>query len=367
MTEKESQPVDEGQKSERLDLRIFYLRIQKVLELCYQSSINLGLEEEVDYARKLFFDVRHDEELVPGALKPTDQNNFMFWFLCDYHVKQLDKTYMQHFARGEEAKKLTKELRQAAEQLAKSHLSLYDIVTVDPENEEVTLRELFSLKAVRILDEKISALYNTGMFFGLRIIEIEGNRYSSGDIYVYPGNLKERFLIFLKRQLRDPRAIVPPPLKEMLKKKGYLFNYIQMAVKSTTRYKRPKKVPEKTEEPGKSPKPASKVEVEETSICRSHFMVNDLEKIREILDGLKFTNLKKSSDGRWEYSWFRSPTSLQKGHQDGVIVLTRRKLITHTRGENNHEAVKSYLIKNLKPHANFMYDDLEKRRSFATK
>lgn len=330
-----------------------------VLEKAFHFIKTPKYHQDLDESRNLFFDVHPDEELDITSIKPMDSNNYMLWFMCDYSLKE-ERTNPLHLFMDREVKNLTENQRKMAHILAHSHLVLYDPVRSDEETGSLTLRNLFVFQGVEIQDEMLSSMAGKNVFFGLRIVEFEGVKFSAGDIYVYPEELKENVLLSLKNQLVDPKAIVPPSAEDLLKKKGYIFNHIQMMLDHT----HPVKEKERTETEEKPPE-KEKTEEPEVSLARAHFMVDDYEKVKQILNDLDIIKLEKERDGKVIYTMSKTPARALAGEKDGIIHLGRRKLIFETKNNNCFEEYRNNLGKKLKPYVKYMYDDVEKRRDFA--
>jgi len=353
--EKDVEEIEEITHAKLLELE------KAVLEKAFRFVKTPKHHKDIEESRRLFFDVKYNEELDISSIEPLDSNNFMFWFLCDYQLKE-EKTNPLHLFIDREAKHLTEDQRKFAHTLAHSHIALYDVLATDEETKTLTLRNLFSFQAVDVQDKILFELSMEDNFFGLRVIEYKGLVLSVGDLYVYPEELKEDVLLSLKEQLVEPKAIVPPSLMELLKRKGYIFNHIQMILDRTHPVK------EKTrEESEEKPLEEKKFEELEVSLSRAHFMVNDYDKVRQILDDSNIFKLEQEGDGKAEYIMFRSPARALADSEDGTIHLGKRKLIFETKNNNCFEECRNNLIKTLKPYIEYMYDDVEKRRGFARK
>lgn len=330
-----------------------------LINLAYSYYDIPRYDDEVNEARRNFFMVRPDEELVISALKPIDRYNFILWFLCDYRLKENGKSPVEHFFSTTMARDLTEDQKELLERIGGSYLSVYDLLETVPETSSVTLRELFTSRAVKLEDSRISRLADSTVFFALRVIRWGDRHYSCGDIYAYPDDMRDHLLMILQRRLVDPRAIVPPSLEEMLKLKGYIFNHIQMAVRNTDNYVRPRQgSPEETnEKTGNKTEPEPKV-----GICRAHFAVLDYDRVKALLGSTPSVLFSEDTTDGPVYLWFRKKGSPDGDRENGKILLTRRKLIFETMGIDDLEGGKSDLIKALKPHIQHTFDDLEKRR-----
>jgi hypothetical protein len=190
-----------------------------------------------------------------------------------------------------------------------------------------------------------------------------------GDLYVYPLDLLERFLMFLKSNLIDKRAIVPPSVTEMLKKKGYLFNHMQMMMRKNPPIRKKENGDEPNGgnggngQPDQPEKPVKPQKIEsEITIARAHFLVEDFNKVKEILTGSNLFAARETSDGKLEYTWSKTPARNLTGEEDGVVILGKSKLILTTASPDALEDGKSSINKTLKPYVKYMYDDVEKRR-----
>ena len=165
--------------------------IETLLEIGYVAFSEPEFKEDLNYSKKLFFDIRHDEELAVEELKPMDQNNYLIWLMCDYVLKEQGKPFLAYLLESEEAEIIPVGLRKIADALVASRISLYDVMSVDKEAKTLTLRELFTLKGLRLEDSRLIELASSPVFFGLRIIKVNDVNYSVGDLYVYPEELKE--------------------------------------------------------------------------------------------------------------------------------------------------------------------------------
>ena len=355
---------EEKTHQEEIPFARFHREMAELISLAMSTYEKPEYTEQVNAARDLFFMVRPGEKLNPGAIKPIDQFNFNLWFLCDYPPQDQGESYLHLFLESGIAQSLAKWEQEALQQVANSHLSLYNLVDLDPKDGTVTLRELFSVKSYKLADPRLSSLADSPYFFALRIINFGNKTRSVGDIYVYPEEMKEQFLLILQQRLVAPGAIVPPTLREMLKKKGFIFNHLQMAVRNTDNYVTADKNAQPEEEQPPAPSPENKKQKERHRVSRSvaHFMLNDYEGAKSVLDAHKSLKFDREADGGLHYKWFRQKADLAENQDLGTVVLRKRKIIFSTTGLDNLEAGKSDLQKALKPHANHMYDELEKRR-----
>lgn len=361
MSQEPEEKQNTGEPSEKPPLYEEFLReVGGLLDLAFSYFDIPIYDDEVNGARRQFFMVRPDEELVIQALKPIDRYNFIVWFLCDYRLEKDQSNPIRHFFTTTMARDLTAHQKLLLEKIADSYLSIYDMAAIKAETGEVTLLELFSSRGVKLQDPRLLQMADGTLFFALRIINWRGRNYSIGDMYVYPDDMRDHLLMILQRRLVDPKAIVPPTLQEMLKSKGYIFNHIQMAVRNTDSYVTPKNpsTPEREKEKAVAPeKPKPQV-----GVSRAHFSVIDYEKSAEALKALSSLVFRGESDGGLQYSWFRKKGEPENSREDGRVTLTRRKLLFETVGIDDLEAGKSDIKKALKPHVQHTFDDLEKRR-----
>ncbi len=336
------------------------LKIERmVLEKAFHFVKTPKYHQDIDESRRLFFNVRSDEELDMTSIEPVNSNNYMLWFLCDYSLRE-ERTSPLHLFMDEKAEFLTENQQTIAHLLAHSHIALYDLIRSDEETGTLTLRNLFTFQVLEIQDEMLFSLSVEDVFFGLRITEFEENIFSVGDLYVYPEEVKENVLLSLKNRLVDPKAIVPPSMEELLKKKGYVFNHFQMMLDRSS----PVKEKERTE-PEEKTQVEKKPEKSAISFARAHFMVDDYEKAKQLLNDLNIVKFEKESNGEAIYAMSRTPARALAGEEDGIIHLGKRKLVFETKNNNCFEECRNNLGKKLKPYIKHMYDDVEKRRSFA--
>jgi hypothetical protein len=372
-----------------------YDTFRKQVELVISSVSNVlrdpGQADDIEQAEKLFFAVRGDNELPVDSLKPIDQNNFIFWLLLDYRFKATGETPMERFLKSPEAKLVPGEARQFAGKLADTRLSLYDVISVDADKNEVSLRDLLTLGLVRVEDPQLVRVAHSPAFFGLRIMKVDNKNFTAGEMYFYPKEMQGRLLHFLKENLVDPRALVPPTFKDLQKNKSYLFNHMQLLVRAWGEYAR-KPRPETSQE--KHPreegwhqhngewhkhehesehshenkivqKTAETVEEDQNPV-RTHFMVEDFKKTRGILDRMSLILKHKEDENSSEYLWYKTPADKDKKQDNGTVKLSKRKIVVEIKGLENLEAVKSLLMKELKTCASHLYDELEKRRNFGS-
>ncbi|MCE1247912.1 MAG: hypothetical protein LWY06_14815 [Firmicutes bacterium] len=318
-------------------------------------------QKDAEEARKQFFGLKDDEELDPTLLKPTDHNNFMLWFLCDYYLSESNTTPLHMFV-DREGDKLTDEMKQMAHDMAHSTLAIYDVIAVGEDEETVTLRNLFTMSAIELQDPQIAMLAQNDVFFALRIIPWEDVNFAVGDLYVYPMNLLERFLMFLKSNLVDRTAIVPPSVSEMFKKRGYLFNHMQMMMRKNPPVRKRENDEDVEEEAEETPQPVKQKQTERVvTMARAHFLVEDFDKVKNILDSSNLTTIRTDGNGKTEYTWSKTPARKAAGQEDGTIQLGKSKVIFITNSPDTLEDGKNGITKMVKPYAKYMYDDVEKR------
>ena len=334
-----------------------------VLEKAFRYIKNPLYFEDIEKAEKIFFDYGDDEELDRTLVHPTDYNNFSAWLVCDYKLEEDGMTPIELLLdrKGEE---LSEDERTMAKKLSMSFLSLYDAVSVVPEEGETTLRNLFTYHAETIIDRAVAQLAGRNVFFALRLLEWEDFIFAVGDLYVYHGELKERILMFLKNRLVDKFALVQPSIISSLKTKGFLFNHLQMQMRQDVPVRR-KESAIKEEEELKKKEEERKKQEQKSVVSRSHFMVENYDKVKEFLESSVQTDIEKSEKGETVFTWSRNPGRALTHHNDGKIKLSKRKLIFESTGERDFEDGKTFIRKNLKGYVNYMYDDLEKRRGFA--
>ena len=336
-----------------------YQRIERIVKSAFSVSGKFVSQEEIEKARNLFFHVEEDEELIASALKPIDWTNFMMWFLCDYEMEKLGETPLHYFLSSEDSKILSPPDRMLAHEIAHSHLSLYDVISIKKKDGEVLLRDLFTLKGVKTVDFQILQMANATLFFGLRFIEIKGNYYSVGDIYVYPAQMKKDFVAFFVSQKYDPRAFIPLKMEQILKKKAYFFNYLQLQFRKMDDYKKKKKVEKK--------EPPRKVKKEEpVHQCKAKFVVLDFSSLKANIKDMKHLKLAEEKNGKRVYHWYKSDGDLSKGVPSGTVEVTPKKITVETQGEKNLDSIKGYLQKHLKKSIQHLYDTIEKRRNVFT-
>jgi hypothetical protein len=270
---------------------------------------------------------------------------------------------------------LPEDVKNIAEALINSRLGIYDIISAETDTYSVALRDLFSMGMIRIQDPNITRVAGSPLFLGLRLVKLDNRYYSVGDLYAYPEDYKKQLLIYLRDHLIDPRAIVPPSIKEVLKKRGYILNYMQMMVLQSSNIRRRKDISEEEEEEQltesrsaqKTPAEKPKEKQADETPAKAHFLVDDFDKTRNILDSIALIVKEREDEKSAEYIWFKLPAHKAQNHVDGVIKLTRGKLIVEVKGTENLEAAKNVLIKSLKLSIKHLYDELEKRRGFAAK
>ncbi len=322
---------------------------------------------EIEKAEQLYFNYGDDEELDKSLVHPMDYNNFSVWFICDYKLEKEGMTPIQLFME-EKPDALSGEEKTMAERLAASFLSVYDVVAVDDEDGSATLRNLFNFQAEKVYDSAVVQLAGKNVFFALRLIDWENYVFSGGDIYIYHGEFKERFLMFLKNKLIDPRALVPKSIIDLLKTKGYLFNHLQQSMRKDVPIRKKNNF-EEEEEPHEEEtvekKPIKEKEIQ-ASISRAHFLVENYEKIRSFLESNIQIKVLEEKESGITFSWARNPGRSLTHNEDGIIRLSKRKLVFESMDASDFEDGKTFIRKNLKGQVDYMYDDLEKRRGFAT-
>lgn len=323
---------------------------------------------EIETAEQIYFNYGDDEELDKSLVHPMDYNNFSVWFICDYKLEKEGMTPIELFMQ-EKPDALVGDEKTMAERLASSFLSVYDVVSVDEEDGSATLRNLFNFQAEKVYDSAVVQLAGKNVFFALRLIDWEDYVFSGGDIYIYHGEFKERFLMFLKNKLIDPRALVPKSIMDLLKSKGYLFNHLQQSMRKDVPVRKKDNFDEMeengNEEETIKEQPVKQKEVP-ASISRAHFMVENYEKIRSFLDSGVQTKVLEEKGSEVLFSWARNPGRSLTQCEDGIIRLSKRKLVFESMDAGDFEDGKTFIRKNLKGEVNYMYDDLEKRRGFAT-
>lgn len=347
-----------GQQESSISPSEFFERSQRVLDTAFRHFDAPEHQEELEKARSIFFLLRPGEELILGALKPIDHHNFKTWFLCDYDLAGTGQPPLLSFLESTPGSRLSPQDRDVALMMADSHLSLYDLVSIDRDTSEITLRDIFTMKSLRVLDPRLAKVADSMLFFAFRLVKINGLNYSTGDMFVYPGDLKERFLMVLQSRLMEPAALVPPTLKDMLRKKGFIFNHLQMALRNTDDMIRRKEEPPPMPQQEKSPAK----EKPRATLSRAHFMVDDHDATRTALEGMKSIRPKESAEGSLKYSWHRTVGGNNPQEEDGEVILKKGKLLFETMGEDSLDAGRSELSRALKGRAKHMYDELEKRR-----
>ncbi len=338
-----------------------YQRRERIVKSAFSVSGKFVSQEEIEKARNLFFRVEEDEELIASALKPIDWTNFMMWFLCDYEMEKLGETPLHYFLNSEDAEVLSPPDRMLAHAIAHSHLSLYDVISIKKKDGEVLLRDLFTLKGIKTVDFQILQMADATLFFGLRFVEIKGNYYSVGDMYVYPAQMKKDFVAFFVSQKYDPRAFIPLKMEQILKRKAYFFNYLQLQFRKLDEYKRKKEAPKKEEKTHK------KIEKKEPiHQCRAKFVVLDFSSLKANIKDMKHLKLTEEKNGKWVYHWYKSDDDLSKDVPSGTVEVTPKKITVETQGEKNLDTIKGYLQKHLKKSIQHLYDTIEKRGNVFT-
>jgi hypothetical protein len=315
-------------------------------------------KDDIERAGKEFYNIPPGEELDRSSLTPLDQNNFMFWFMCDYKLQNENVAPLEHFFdnKGEELAEEEKELTQS---LIKSNLSLYDVMNVNEEEAKAQVRDLFLRKAYEITDLRVLRVAQQGVLLGLRLIAWNGAVLNAGDLYVFPVETLEGILRYFKKQSYNHRAIVQPTMKELLKNKGQMFNHIQLSLRRSSPY-----IKSQQEDPMDDTPPPKAEESAIATISRAHFILEDKEKMIKIMDTLNQLEKKESGD-IVKYNWFKKPVHPVGAREDGCAIVSRRKVLLETDNPELLEDMKSYLNKNSKELVKHMYDDFEKRRSFA--
>lgn len=337
-----------------LDRKEFREKTRWLLAYVWQRYNVSKYKQEILKARDLFFAVRPDEELNPAAMKQIDRQNFRNWFLCDYRLIDENETPMHHFLENDAGVSLPDLDKKIAHDLAHSRLSMYDVISTDPETSDAVLREIFTLTSVNLQDERIAKLGEGRYFYGLRLIKSGENLRSAGDMYIYPEPAKEKILLIIQSSMVDPGALVPDTIDTFLKDKGHIFNGIQLNFRNTDELIVKKEIPE--EEPVLPPKKEEPV----VAAGKSHFSVKDMGPAKEALENMDSTLFDRKEKEKFYYKWFRKAGSQD---EDGKLILSKRKLVLETFGEDNLDAGKSAVMKNLKDYVEHMYDELEKRRS----
>ena len=325
---------------------------------------------EIEKAEQIYFNYGDDEELDKSMVHPMDYNNFSVWFICDYKLEKEGMTPIKLFME-EKPDALVGDEKTMAERLSSSFLSVYDVVSVDEEDGSATLRNLFNFQAEKVYDSAVVQLAGKNVFFALRLIDWENYVFSGGDIYIYHGEFKERFLMFLKNKLIDPRALVPKSIIELLKSKGFLFNHLQQSMRKDNPVRKKDSIEGEEEVEIENEEEAVKEQLHkekevQASISRAHFLVENYKKIRSFLDESTQIKVLEEKESEVTYSWARNPGRSLTQCEDGIIRLSKRKLLFESMDASDFEDGKTFIRKNLKGQVNYMYDDLEKRRGFAT-
>lgn len=347
-----------------------YHLLNKLYIKAFNFINSLGYEQDKAVSSELFFALEEGMPFDSSMVSPEDNKNYMIWFLCDY-VLEKENVVPLHYYYNTKKDELTEEEGELAHQLAHSNPALYDVISLDPDEGILTLRNIFDMSAVELQDFTLASLAEEGNFFALRLIPFQESIFTAGDIYVYPDKLKEHLLMFLQKNIvTNNRSIVPLSPEQLIKKHSYLFNHMQLLVREVEERKEQHKASEENdsytsikEKPQKNDKPAEKkIKEAEVSVARAHFMVNDFEKAKEGLQSIKGFSLKESGEKLCKFSWSRNPLKESSNTEDGSANLSGRKLVFETIYLGSLEDVKSSISKNLKPYVEYMYDDVEKRR-----
>jgi hypothetical protein len=376
---------DVGTQTQETSYDTFRKQVELIITNVSYVLRDPSLGEEIEQAEKLFFAVRADDEIVEENIRPIDQNNFIFWLLLDYKLQTTDETPMERFLKSPESRLVPEEAREFAGKLAATKLGLYDVISVDAEKNLVSMRDLLTLGLVKVEDPQLVRLAHSPVFFGLRVMKVGDRNFAAGEMYFYPKEMQGRLLLFLKEQLIDPRALVPPTFKDLQKKKSYLFNHMQMLVRTQGEYMRRKseRTDEGMETHDETPDEAShehehthphsrqhthpvKQEItiqEDNKPARAHFTVEDFTKVKGILDEIPLVSKQKEDENSAEYIWYKTSSGRDKGESSGLVKLSRRKVVIETEGIENLDAAKGLIIKALKSCAVYLYDELEKRRN----
>jgi len=348
---------------------------EKVLELDEINELNITVitkashfigtpkyQKETAKSLDIFFDVGKDECLDIDKITPVDSVNFMAWFIYDYILEKEKVTPLNLFLqkRGGD---ITENERRLIKYLVDSHLSLYEVLDVEHADDWIEIEDVFSSGIVELEESDLADFAGVGGLFALRIMDWDGHVFCGTDAYYYPKDTAEMVMTLLKKNLIDTSSIILPSLNKILKQKGHVFNHIRMAI--DPEFSAVEKIPKEEilqlrEE---------KREPEKTCIyvARSHFIVENFEKAKQGLDSSNLVNIKKSGEGIIEYAWSKTPSRALIGMEDALIKLTKRKLLLETTAPDSIENIRNTIQKELKPHIKYMFDDLEKRRSFAFK
>jgi hypothetical protein len=389
-----SEPTSNNTVTTEITYDTFRRQVELLISSVSQAFKDPGKVEEIEQAEKLFFAVRPDRDVPVENLRPIDQNNFIFWLLLDYKLKDTGETPMESYLKSPEAKLVPEEARQFAGKLSATKLSLYDVISVDAEKNIISLRDLFTLGLIKVEDPQLVRLAHSPVFFGIRVMKVGSKNFAAGEMYFYPKEMQGKLLQFLKESLVDPRALVPPAFKDLQKKKSYLFNHMQLLVQAQGEYMRRASQERSSENhppeegwhqhDGKwhkhehhsahSHEKTHKQEVvkaapaeEDKNPVRAHFIVEDFSGTRGILDKMTLVlkQKDKENENSSEYLWYKTPSDRDKGQQNGIIKLSGKKVIIETEGIENLEAAKNMVSKELKSFASHLYDELEKRRNFS--
>lgn len=121
-----------------------------------------------------------------------ERNNLAFniWLSVDY-VGRDGKTFIQKFL-SDKSSPLSKVERDILSEKAKSHVSLFEIISF--ENGSVVLKDVLVNEEHRVLEPNINNVIEIGEFLFTRIGDVLDNKIFMGDINYVPSTVKDLFL-----------------------------------------------------------------------------------------------------------------------------------------------------------------------------
>lgn len=184
--------------------------------------------EAIEDAYEVFFDEFDPEEHLDGGLQNMAMINFWDWVvsdaLADYDDTDSRTTLLDHYIEDHRAQLTVDELN-VLNKLRDSHLSLYEVAEVYPE-EGLVFDDLLLGGATKVRERTATRYLNKWDIVALRLLEIDGEQVMSGSIYSYHRHRKDKLIDELKGDfelLRDENADMT--VREMLKENGDLFMY----------------------------------------------------------------------------------------------------------------------------------------------
>ena len=184
--------------------------------------------EAIEDAYEIYFDEFDPEEHLDGGLLNMAMINFWDWVvsdaLADYDDPDSATTLLDHYIE-DHRQQLTADELSVLDRLRNSHISLYEVVEVYPE-EGLVFEDLLLGGSTKVRERTATRYLNKWDIVAVRLLEIDGEQVMSGSIYSYHRHRKDKLIEELKDDfelLRDENADMSE--REMLKVNGDLFMY----------------------------------------------------------------------------------------------------------------------------------------------